>query len=158
MSLQDGAIFQAMVANNRTGRLIRTSGAILFIIGCSLLTGIKILGPMLANSANIRPGAVYTVQAEAASTSDKIVEPKAPPLEISSKTDPDMIITPVALAKKKRQKRKAETSAPAPPAKKLEEIKTIVPPPPADADTTDPDTNPPKPDPKVDGDPGKTGN
>ena len=158
MSFQDGAIFQAVFANNRLGRVIRTIGAIAIIIVCSFVTGITILGPMLANAANIKPGAVYTVQPGSENLSEKTVEPKAPPLEISSKTDPDMLITPLTATKKSRRKKKAVIETPAPQPKHEEETKTIVPPAPAqETEPTEPETKPQKPDPKVDGDTGKIG-
>ena len=157
MSFSNGAWLEAITANNRTGRIIRTSGAIVFILACSYVAGMRILGPMLADAAGIKPGNSYTVRGGSEDSPANKVEPKAPPLEISSKTDPDMQIVPViAKSNKSFTRKKKEEAKPVPQTKPpVDEKKTeLVPPPNSTPDPIDP----PEPKPPTDGDkdPGKS--
>ena len=160
MGIRDGFVFQAIAANNRSGRLIRTSGAIATIVGCSYFIGMIILGPMLADAANIKPGAVFAVQPSSDNSVDNKIETNATALKLSSKSDPDMIISPVAkISKITHHKRKLESHIRSIAIEAPKEKKIVVPPPPvSDPDQIQPDKAPQKPDNNGDGDTGKIDN
>ncbi|MEP6757460.1 MAG: hypothetical protein ABJA67_18310 [Chthonomonadales bacterium] len=132
-------IFETFTANSIAGRSLRTTLAIFAIVVGSYIAGAKILGPLLANAAGIRPGAVYTFSGGSDHSHEPEKEPKAPPPEISSKSDPGMEIAAVMPpAKKHSSKKKPQTKPVEKKPVKEEKQMDLDPPPPSTPDPVDP--------------------